>query len=199
MLDNEKTRAVVGNFVNPIANLMIKAGVSSNAITLIGTLGISISALLFFPTGNFFWGTLIILIFVLSDLLDGTVARLSGSVNPVGAFLDSTMDRITDAALFGSIVIYYSSQDSIMLLPALITAFCAQLISYIRAKAESVNIPMKIGIAERPERMILLLIGTGFTGLGLSNALDFAVALLSFLTVYTVLQRMKAAYQAISK
>ena len=196
MLDNDKARTVVGRAINPIAGLLVKLGVSPNAITILGTGGISGSAILFFPNGKFFVGTLLILVFIFSDLLDGTVARISGKPNPIGAFLDSTMDRVADAALFGSLVIYYANQGSNLLVPAIVTAFAAQLISYIRAKAESQGISMKVGIAERPERIIILLVGTGFTGLGLSFAIDLAIILLTVLTIITVLQRLIAAYQS---
>jgi CDP-diacylglycerol--glycerol-3-phosphate 3-phosphatidyltransferase len=196
MLDNDKARTVVGRAINPIAGILVKLGVSPNAVTVLGTVGISGAAILFFPEGNFFVGTLVILVFIFSDLLDGTVARISGKSNPIGAFLDSTMDRVTDAALFGSLVIYYANQGSNLLVPAIVTAFAAQLISYIRAKAESQGISMKVGIAERPERIIILLVGTGFTGLGLSFAIDVAVVILTVLTIVTVLQRLIAAYQS---
>lgn len=198
MLDNDKARTVVGRAINPIAELLVKLGVSPNFITVFGTAGISGSAILFFPNGNFFVGTLFILVFIFSDLLDGTMARISGKPNPIGAFLDSTMDRVADAALFGSLVIYYANQDSNLLVPAMVVAFAAQLISYIRAKAESQGISMKVGIAERPERIIILLVGTGFTGLGLSFAIDLAITLLTVLTIITVLQRLIAAYQSTS-
>lgn len=196
MLDNDKARTVVGRAINPIAGFLVRLGVSPNAVTVLGTAGISGAAILFFPDGNFFVGTLVILVFIFSDLLDGTVARISGKSNPIGAFLDSTMDRVTDAALFGSLVIYYANQESNLLVPAIVTAFAAQLISYIRAKAESQGISMKVGIAERPERIIILLVGTGFTGLGLSFAIDLAIILLTVLTIITVLQRLIAAYQS---
>ena len=198
MLDNDKARTVVGRAINPIAELLVKLGVSPNFITVFGTAGISGSAILFFPNGNFFVGTLFILVFIFSDLLDGTMARISGKPNPIGAFLDSTMDRVADASLFGSLVIYYANQDSNLLVPAMVVAFAAQLISYIRAKAESQGISMKVGIAERPERIIILLVGTGFTGLGLSFAIDLAITLLTVLTIITVLQRLIAAYQSTS-
>lgn len=196
MLDNDKARTVVGRVIDPIAGLLVKLQVSPNVITLVGTAGISASAILFFPDGDFLVGTLLILAFIFSDLLDGTVARISGKSNPIGPFLDSTMDRVADAALFGSLVIYYANQDSTLLVPAIVTAFAAQLISYIRAKAESQGISMKVGIAERPERIIILLVGTGFTGLGLSFAIDIAIIILTALTIVTVLQRLIAAYQS---
>lgn len=199
MLDNHQARSVVGKFIDPIAYRLVKLGVSANLVTVIGTVGISVSAVIFFSGGEFFIGTAIILLFVFSDLLDGAVARLSERPNPIGAFLDSTLDRVTDAALFGSVAIFYANQDSWLFYPALMSAFAAQFISYIKAKAESQQIKIQVGIAERPERVILLLVGTGFTGLGIEFALDYAIVVLAVITVITVLQRMVAAFQTSSK
>lgn len=196
MLDNHQARSLVGKFLDPIATQLVKLGVSANAITIIGTLGISAGALIFFSGGEFLIGTLIILLFIFSDLLDGAVARISETPNPIGAFLDSTLDRVTDAALFGSVAVFYANQDSWFFYPALLSAFAAQFISYIKAKAESQKLKIEVGIAERPERVILLLIGTGFTGLGIDIALDIAILVLVLITVLTVMQRMVAAFQA---
>jgi CDP-diacylglycerol---glycerol-3-phosphate 3-phosphatidyltransferase len=194
MLDNQKARSAVGKVVEPAASILIKLGLTPNLVTVIGTIGISISAIAFFSFGKFFIGTLVILLFIFSDLLDGTMARLTGKKNPIGAFLDSTLDRVTDAALFGSLVIYFANQNSNFIYPAIVAAFAAQLISYIRAKAESQGIAAEVGIAERPERIILLLIGTGLTGLGLDVAIEIAIVALALLTVVTVIQRMHAVY-----
>jgi CDP-diacylglycerol---glycerol-3-phosphate 3-phosphatidyltransferase len=139
------------------------------------------------------------LLFIFSDLIDGTMARLSDRQNPIGAFLDSTLDRVADAALFGSIVLYFAKMESIYIYPAIIAAFAAQLISYIRAKAESLGISVEVGIAERPERIILLLIGTGFAGLGLQVAIEISTLVLSLLTVITVIQRLHAVNRSVQK
>jgi CDP-diacylglycerol--glycerol-3-phosphate 3-phosphatidyltransferase len=196
MLDNIKARTAVGKVLEPVAATLLKLGLTPNLVTVIGTIGISLSAIAFFPSGKFFIGTLIILLFIFSDLLDGTMARLTDKKNPIGAFLDSTLDRVADAALFGSVVIYFANQNSNFIYPAIISAFAAQLISYIRAKAESQGVSVEVGIAERPERIILLLVGTGFTGLGLDVAIEIAIVVLAFLTVITVIQRMHAVYHA---
>jgi len=196
MLDNIKARTAVGKVLEPVAATLLKLSLTPNLVTVIGTIGISLSAIAFFPSGKFFIGTLIILLFIFSDLLDGTMARLTDKKNPIGAFLDSTLDRVADAALFGSVVIYFANQNSNFIYPAIISAFAAQLISYIRAKAESQGVSVEVGIAERPERIILLLVGTGFTGLGLDVAIEIAIVVLAFLTVITVIQRMHAVYHA---
>ena len=196
MLDNSKARKVVGIFVEPVAKFLLKLGLTPNSVTLIGTAGISVSALVFFPRGEFFVGTLVILLFVFSDLIDGNMARISGRINPAGAFLDSTLDRVTDAALFSAVIIYYANIDSWFLYPALIAGVSAQLTSYVKAKAESLDITINSGIAERAERIILLLVGTGFQALGLDFALNIAILTLAVLSTITVLQRLVVAYQS---
>jgi CDP-diacylglycerol--glycerol-3-phosphate 3-phosphatidyltransferase len=195
MLDNDRARTSVGRVVDPVAAFLLRIGLTANSVTIIGTIGISLSAIWFFPKGEFFLGTLVILLFIFSDLIDGTMARLSGKPNPIGAFLDSTLDRVSDAALFGSLVLYFANINSMLIVPAIIAGFAAQFISYIRAKAESLQIPMKVGIAERPERIILLLVGTGFAGLGWNLALDISIIVLCVVTVITVIQRLQFAYR----
>jgi CDP-diacylglycerol--glycerol-3-phosphate 3-phosphatidyltransferase len=112
------------------------------------------------------------------------------------AFLDSTLDRVTDAALFSAVIIYYANIDSWYLYPALIAGVSAQLTSYVKAKAESLDIIINSGIAERAERIILLLVGTGFQALGLDFALNIAILTLAVLSTITVLQRLVVAYQS---
>lgn len=196
MLDNAAARKSIEKIVDPVAKLLLKLGLTPNQVTVIGTIGISLIAIFFFSQGKFFSGTLFILLLIFSDLLDGTMARISNEPNPIGSFLDSTLDRVTDAALFGSMAIYFSSINSILFYPAITTALAAQLISYVRAKAESEGLSMEVGVAERPERIILLLIGTGFTGLGISYILDVTTWLLAVLTIFTVAQRLFSVYKS---
>ena len=132
-------------------------------------------------------------LFALSDLFDGTLARLSqqGSTK-WGALIDSTLDRITDAAICAGILVYAYSEGEMSLtvylaLTALITG---SLIPYIRARAESLGIECSVGIAERAERLIGLLVGTGLYGLGISWALDIALGVIAILSIITIVQRL---------
>ena len=107
-----------GVMLAPFVNLFIKLGVSPDAVTLVGTIGVSAGALVFFPQGELFIGVLVITAFVFSDLIDGAMARRMGSGSKFGAFFDSTLDRIGDGAIFGGLVLYYAG-------PGTTTSTCA--------------------------------------------------------------------------
>ena len=100
-------RAFWTKVVTPVAKLLLRLGVSPDAVTLVGTLGVAFGALFFFPRGDLLVGVLFITAFVFSDLIDGTMARMWGSSSKWGAFLDSTLDRLGDAAIFGGLAMYY--------------------------------------------------------------------------------------------
>ena len=140
-----------------------------------------------------FVGTLVVTLFALSDLFDGTMARLSpqGSTS-WGALIDSTLDRATDSAICAGILIYfYHQENSLTTYLALFALVTGSLIPYIRAKAESLGIECSVGIAERAERLILLLVGTGLFGLGMKVAIDAALTVLSILGIITIVQRLR--------
>jgi CDP-diacylglycerol--glycerol-3-phosphate 3-phosphatidyltransferase len=155
-----------------------------------------VSALYFFPNGELFLGTLIVTIFVLSDLFDGTLARLANqSGTKWGALLDSTLDRAADAAICLGIWWFLNKAEDPSQMLALAALFFSALIPYIRAKAESLGIECSVGMAERPERLIILLTGTGLTGLGVTGALSISLWLLLVLSLITVAQRMLIVYR----
>ncbi|MBM3719091.1 MAG: CDP-alcohol phosphatidyltransferase family protein [Actinobacteria bacterium] len=197
----------VTRLITPLARFLLRAGISPNAMTVAGAIGTWLSALYFFPRGYFFVGTLVVTIFLLSDLFDGTMARLDGSKGSrFGALLDSTLDRISDSLIIFALIIWAESanfnaeenffdsgQTVALLLIALLSGF---LISYVRAKAEGLGISCDVGIAERPERLIVLLVGTGFYGLGVMSALPVALLLLLCINVMTVIQRVVVVYRA---
>ena len=184
-------KPAVNRVIEPIARLAIRAKITPNAVTLIGTAGTIISALYFYPRGNLFIGTLFISFFALSDLFDGAIARLSErGASAWGGFLDSTCDRLTDSAILGGVAIYCILED-IAIYPAVIASIVIGfLVPYIRAKAESFGIACTVGIAERTERIILALTGIGLDGLGLPYALSISMWLLLALGSITVVQRI---------
>lgn len=197
----------VTRLITPLARFLLRVGISPNAMTIAGAVGTWLSALYFFPRGYFFVGTLVVTIFLLSDLFDGTMARLDGSKGSrFGALLDSTLDRISDSLIIIALIIWAESanfnadenffdsgQTVALLLIALLSGF---LISYVRARAEGLGISCDVGIAERPERLIVLLVGTGFYGLGVMSALPVALLLLLCINVMTVIQRVVVVYRA---
>lgn len=192
MLAN-RLKAPVTAVITPLCRGALRLGITANALTVAGALGSVVSSLYFFSQGDFFRGTLVVTFFTLSDLFDGTMARLSpqGSTS-WGALIDSTLDRATDAAICAGILIYfYRQENSLTTYLALFALVTGSLIPYIRAKAESLGIECSVGIAERAERLILLLVGTGLFGLGVEVAMNGSLALLSILGIITIIQRLR--------
>jgi CDP-diacylglycerol--glycerol-3-phosphate 3-phosphatidyltransferase len=197
MIQN-RFRGQVTALISPIAKAMLNMGLTPNAITTIGALGGSISAIYFFSSGDFFIGTLVVSAFVLSDLFDGTMARLSNTGSTRwGALIDSTLDRVMDSAILIGVLLYAQQQElSLTGYLAVVALVIVGLIPYIRAKAESLGIECSVGIAERTERLIVVLVGTGLYGLGLNPALNVALGLVIVAGTVTVMQRMRVVARA---
>jgi CDP-diacylglycerol--glycerol-3-phosphate 3-phosphatidyltransferase len=190
MLNQTNVRAGLAKVVEPVAKGLLKIGLSPDAVTIIGTVGVSASAAYFFPQGRFVPGILIMLLFVFSDMLDGTMARLQNRTGVWGAFLDSSLDRVADGVIFGSVLIWAVRYESVgVQAAALVCLVGGFLISYARARAESIGFDCSVGIAERTERLLILLVPAFFYGLGVAYLLPAALFLLAVLVVITVLQR----------
>jgi CDP-diacylglycerol--glycerol-3-phosphate 3-phosphatidyltransferase len=191
----ESLRAPVTKLITPICRGLIRIGVSANMVTAIGALFTMAAAIFTFPRGNFFLGTMLIIFFVLFDLFDGTIARMSekGS-NAWGALLDSTLDRLTDAVILGSVLWYLISQDDALVPVVLTTIVLGFLISYIKARSESLGIECNGGFAERTERIIIVLTTTGFAGLGVAYIMGIGFWVLAIASLITVLQRLRTVY-----
>ena len=156
-----------GVVLAPIVDLFIRWGISPDVVTLIGTLGVSAGALVFFPQGMLLTGVLVITAFVFSDLVDGAMARKTGRSSAFGAFFDSTLDRIGDGAIFGGLVLYFAGPGDSYLYTCL-TLYClvmGAVTSYARARAESLGMQAKGGIAERADRLVAILVMTGLGAL----------------------------------
>jgi CDP-diacylglycerol--glycerol-3-phosphate 3-phosphatidyltransferase len=175
---------------------LLALGVHPNVMTLVGTAGVVFGALFFFPRyadGEMalFWGVMVITFFVLTDMLDGTMARLGNKSSRLGAFLDSTMDRVADAAIFGALVWTFMETDRLTATAALVCLVVGALVPYTRARAESVGVEAKGGIAERSDRLVIGLTATGLVGLGLPLAvLTWTLWVLALLGTITVVQRI---------
>ncbi|GAB3189463.1 phosphatidylinositol phosphate synthase [Nesterenkonia suensis] len=190
---NRYARTFFAALFTPIARLLIRMGVTPNAVTVVGTLGVSLGALIFYPLGELFWGTVFITLFVFSDLIDGLMARSTGKTSPLGGFLDSTLDRVQDGAVFlGLLVWFFTGGDHPWIgVAAAACLLLGGLVSYVRAKAEALGYTADVGVAERPERMVATLVFTGFTGLGLHPGVLLGVlTLLAAASAVTVGQRM---------
>ncbi len=193
-------KPAVTRLINPVARMALRIGLTPNSVTVLGATGLVTSALYFFINERYFIGTLVVTVFCLSDLFDGAMARISDNGTSLwGGFLDSTIDRITDSVIIIAILVpLISSKDSLASI-GLVTLVTGLLIPYIRAKAESFNIECAVGIAERTERLIILLTAIGLHGLGVPYSLAIGFWLLAILGVVTVIQRVRTVFVGLHK
>lgn len=194
-----KPAAVV---VEPIAKIFLKMGLTPNAVTVVGTLvtiGIAVSLI---PTGHLVWAAVLSGLFAAFDMLDGTMARMTRGGSKFGAILDASCDRITDGALFCAIawwLIFTDNAHASTVVACMITLVSSQVISYVKAKGEAQGFTMVGGLVERPERLIVGLVGIGLEGLGVPWAIEIALWALAIGSIFTVYQRlMIAARQDVS-
>jgi CDP-diacylglycerol--glycerol-3-phosphate 3-phosphatidyltransferase len=196
----ERFRRFWTDFWAPLGDLLLRMGVSPNAVTLVGTLGVCAGALVCFPQGWLLAGVLVITAFVFSDMIDGYMARTSGRLTPFGAFLDSTLDRLGDAAIFGGLALYYVGPGDSEWRTAL-AIYCltmGSVTSYARARAESLGMQAKVGIAERSDRLVAVLVMTGLADLlrvlGVDDRIMWLIpvtlGILAVASTVTVVQRI---------
>jgi len=191
MLNNTNARQVVAHVVDPVARGLLRVGVSPDAITVVGLLGTCVGALVFFPQEKWLIGFVVIVAFIFSDLLDGTMARISGVAGPWGAFLDSTLDRIGDVAIFSGVALgFVHAGDTRTAAVALGCLGGAVVTSYAKSRAESLGADCNVGFAERTERLVIAGLGVLLYGLGVPYALPVALWVLLVLVWITVLQRI---------
>ena len=200
----ERFRQFWTNVWAPLADFLLRIGVKPDWVTIVGTLGVSAGALWFFPRGQFFVGVMVVTAFVFSDIMDGYMARSSGQSSRRGAFLDSTLDRVGDAAIFGGLVLYYASskaeadlgEPKLYLCLSLACLVLGSLTSYARARAEALGMQAKGGIAERSDRLVSILVMTGFSGLlDLPFLREITLWALAAASLITVVQRMMIVHR----
>ncbi|MCY7378590.1 MAG: CDP-alcohol phosphatidyltransferase family protein [Gemmatimonadaceae bacterium] len=189
--------------IDPVANWLVKRGVHPNTITIVGTLCTVIGGVIYgtghIRTGGFFLG-----ITALFDVLDGTVARRSNKSSMFGAFLDSTLDRLADGFVLGGLAVFYATSQIHGSVPLMITALLglvgAFLTSYTRARAESLGLNAKVGLLQRPERVVLLSAPQALFGLVLDGwVLAIIVVILAATAWITVIQRVAYVYTATTR
>jgi CDP-diacylglycerol--glycerol-3-phosphate 3-phosphatidyltransferase len=184
-------KPAVTRFIEPVARIALRLGLTPNLVTIIGSTGVLLSAVYFYPREEYFLGTLVISFFALSDLFDGTMARISHrGASKWGGFLDSTIDRITDSAITIGLLVPLINSDDKLSYVGLVTLVTGLLIPYVRAKAESFGIDCSAGLAERTERLVIVLVAVGLEGLGVPFALTFGFWVLAIVGVITVIQRV---------
>ena len=201
----ERFRQFWTRLLSPVANVLLRLGVSPDAVTLVGTMGVCAGALIFFPRGQLGTGVLVVTAFVFSDLIDGYMARTMGTSSRWGSFLDSTLDRLGDAAVFTGLAIWFFQGGDNRLLGyvALWALVMGSVTSYARAKAESLGMQAKGGIAERADRLVSILVVTGaadlvnMLGAGPRAlwAIPVTLGLLAVASTVTVVQRVLVVRQ----
>lgn len=193
----ERLRGVWTKIITPACRLLLRLHVSADMVTWVGTIASVAIALWFFPQGMLWQGTLILLVFIFSDSFDGTMARLSGTVSKWGAFLDSTLDRINDGAVFGALAMYYAGPGNSPTWAGvgIIALVFGQVTSYSKARGEAIGYVVKGGLAGRADRLAIGLLGALLTGFGVSWALPTAMIVLVVTGFITVGQRMLMVYR----
>ncbi len=189
---NRYARAFFARVMTPIARFLLRLGVSPDLVTLVGTAGVVAGALAFYPRHVFFLGTVVITLFVFSDLVDGQMARLTGRSTAWGAFLDSTMDRVADAAIFAGLAWWFArgGHDAILLAVTLFCLISGALVSYARARAEGLGLNANVGVCERAERLVISLVVTGLDGLGVPYVQAVGLWALAVGSAVTLAQRI---------
>jgi len=185
-------RPFFARLFGPIVRGLARTPVTPNMITVAGTVGMSAATLSMFPIGWLFPGAATATVFTFTDMLDGQLARIKGSSGKYGAFLDSTMDRLGDAAVFGGITIWFMRSDHLL---GVVSLFClagGMSVSYVKARAEGLGLNADVGIIERPERLIIGLTSIGLSGLGIPYVLPIGMWALAAGTAVTLGQRMHA-------
>jgi CDP-diacylglycerol---glycerol-3-phosphate 3-phosphatidyltransferase len=196
-----KLRPALSRVLTPVGHALARTPLTPNAITIIGTIGVAAGALALFPGGHLFAGTLVCTVFVLFDMFDGALARVKGTSGKFGAFLDSTLDRVADAAIFSGLACYYvlqgpSTNNRILAGVALFCLVAGALVSYAKARAQGLGLRCDAGIAERPERMVTILVASGLYGLGVPFILPIGLWLLAAASAFTFGQRVVAVHQS---
>ncbi|HYB43968.1 MAG TPA: CDP-alcohol phosphatidyltransferase family protein [Candidatus Methylomirabilis sp.] len=175
---------------DPVARLLLRAQVRPNQLTVLG-LGVSLVAAHAFFQGRLRMAAALLTVAGLFDFFDGSLARLAGSESPFGAFLDSVVDRYSDLVVLLGIVLYYERQDDTTgVFLTMATLVGTIMVSYTKARAQSIGVRCEIGLMERPERMIVLIAGGAF------HLLTAAVMVLAVLTNATALQRILYVWRA---
>jgi CDP-diacylglycerol---glycerol-3-phosphate 3-phosphatidyltransferase len=186
--------------MTPVGEALARTPVTPNMVTVTGTVGLAASVLWGYPTGHLFLGTIVATFFVFTDMLDGVLARIKGTSGKFGAFLDSTMDRVADAAVFSGLAVWFVRGGHNQLLAA-VSIFClvvGALVSYVKARAEGLGTTANVGIAERPERMLVTFVAVGLSGLGVPYVLPIGLWALAVASVITLGQRIAAVHRALA-
>jgi CDP-diacylglycerol--glycerol-3-phosphate 3-phosphatidyltransferase len=191
-------RPMFTRLLTPLGGALARTPITPNMITAAGTVGVMIGALWLFPLGHLFAGTLVCWGFAMFDMLDGLLARLKGTTGSWGAFLDSTLDRIADAAVFAGLAIWLARDHQPVLAGvALYCLVAGGMVSYARARAEGIGVRADVGVAERSERLLVALVAAGLTGLGVPFVLAIGLWAVAAASTVTFAQRVLVVRKAV--
>jgi len=198
LMISDIVKPAVTRLITPLAKALLRMGLTPNSVTVIGAVGLVVSAFIFYPAGHFVWGTVVVSFFAVSDLFDGTMARISqqGS-SRWGGFLDSTIDRITDSAVLIALIFALDNEKDDLVPVAAVALLTGILVPYIRAKAESLDIECRGGLAERTERLMIILLAILLHGFGIPYALAAGLWLVAVLGAVTSIQRVLIVRKAL--
>lgn len=169
--------------------------ITPNQVTMAGTvLNLAAGALVIAEPDHLYWAGIVFVVAGLMDMLDGALARMSQKVTTFGAFLDSTLDRVSEGVILSAIAYLLAVQGREIDVALVVLALLGSvLVSYTRARAESLGVECKVGLMSRPERVILIAIGLFF------NVLPYVIYIMLALTVFTVVQRVVHTYRQLGK
>ncbi len=190
------SRAGLARVLDPVARALLRAGISPNAVTVAGTVGVCIGAIGFGARGFIFTGLVIVTLSALTDMIDGAMARARGGGGKFGALLDSAMDRVADGAIFGSVAYWFATTGRpTAAAAALVCLVAGLLVSYVKARAEGLGFACNVGLVERPERLITVGVGGLLYTVGVPYGFEVVLWLLAALSVVTVWQRIIHVYR----
>ncbi len=189
--------------IEPVADFLVRRRVNPNVITTVGTI-CSLTAAVVYALGHIRTAGFIIGVTALFDVLDGTVARRTGTSTVFGAFYDSTLDRVADGGVMAGLAVFYASSPVYHNIPMVVVCLAGIigtfLVSYTRARAEALGIDAKVGLMQRPERVVLLSAPQALFGLALDGWVLMAIVVLLTVTAWmTAVQRINFVYKATAK
>ena len=195
----DSIKAAYLRVIEPVADLLVRSGISPNAITTIGTLFFILGGIIY-GTGHIRIAGWVVGLTALFDVLDGTVARRTGRTTTFGAFYDSSLDRVADGAVLGGIAFFFATNPAhhspSMVFVTLLGIVGTFMVSYTRARAEALGIDAKVGVMQRPERVVLLSAPQAFFGLAFNGwVLTAIVTLLTVTAWITACQRIAYVYK----
>lgn len=187
----ERLRGAQGVVLRPVARLLLRLGVSPDAVTWFGATAVTVTALVCFGAGWLWQGALAVGVLSCSDMIDGHMARESGQASRWGSFLDASLDRVADAAILGSLAWHLGLRVSAVWAGVAVAVLvAAQMTSYVKARAEAVGCHADVGVIARADRIVIALLGAVLAGLGIGYALQIAMLILLVGGVVTVGQRL---------